>query len=193
MNTVRKLHQWLSVALGIPVALICLSGAILVFEPEISSLVPYEGRLPFFKFMSRMHGSFFLPRPYGGIVVGGVTMAFAVILLTGVAMWWRQARHGLMRSLTIRRGRLWHGLHVAGGMYCLLMVLAMALTGMYWSFDWYASAFDALFGHPDWLWAVHSGRFGGIATRTLWCAAALLGATLPISGYWLWIKRLCRK
>lgn len=37
---------------------------------------------------------------------------------------------------------------------------------------------------------VHVGSWGGIITRIINFLAALLGATLPITGYYLWIKRL---
>ncbi|MGL5980618.1 MAG: PepSY-associated TM helix domain-containing protein [Phocaeicola sp.] len=40
-----------------------------------------------------------------------------------------------------------------------------------------------------WIYSVHVGSFGGIFTRILFCLASFLGATLPITGYYLWIKR----
>lgn len=44
-----------------------------------------------------------------------------------------------------------------------------------------------------WIYSVHVGSFGGWFTRILWFLTALLGATLPLTGYYLWIKRQCRK
>lgn len=35
---------------------------------------------------------------------------------------------------------------VPGGMYALLLVLVMALTGLTWSFGWYRTAFYTVFG-----------------------------------------------
>lgn len=40
-----------------------------------------------------------------------------------------------------------------------------------------------------WIYSVHVGSFGGLFTRILFCLAALFGASLPITGYYLWIKR----
>ncbi|MGL4851802.1 MAG: PepSY-associated TM helix domain-containing protein [Phocaeicola sp.] len=40
-----------------------------------------------------------------------------------------------------------------------------------------------------WIYSVHVGSFGGMLTRILFCLAALFGASLPITGYYLWIKR----
>lgn len=43
------------------------------------------------------------------------------------------------------------------------------------------------------VYSVHVGSWGGMLTRILWFLAALLGASLPLTGYYLWIKRICRK
>lgn len=40
-----------------------------------------------------------------------------------------------------------------------------------------------------WITSLHIGNWGGMFTRILWFAAALLGATLPLTGYYLWFKR----
>lgn len=44
-----------------------------------------------------------------------------------------------------------------------------------------------------WIYSIHIGMFGGITTRILWFIAALSGALLPISGYYIWIRHLRRK
>ena len=41
-----------------------------------------------------------------------------------------------------------------------------------------------------WIYAVHTGSWGGIITRILWLLSALLGASLPLTGYYIWIKHL---
>jgi uncharacterized iron-regulated membrane protein len=177
--------------------------------------------------------------------------------------------------------RFWYDLHVAGGFYALVVLLAMALTGLTWSFPWYRTAFYNVFGvdmqkpvaqndkhnkregknradrfaswqlafenvemlRPEaskitvskgevnvavdgwgnqrasdkykfseqtgeivseqlyadsskanklrgWIYSVHVGSFGGIATRVIAFLAALFGASLPLTGYYLWIRRL---
>lgn len=42
----------------------------------------------------------------------------------------------------------------------------------------------------EWMFAMHTGSWGGIWSKILWFAAALTAATLPATGYWLWIARL---
>ena len=241
---------------------------------------------------------------YGKIIVGISTIMFVISLISGVCVWWPKTRRSLANSMKITIGkgrfRLWRSLHVAGGMYVIILLLAMALTGLTWSFSWYNKAFYAALGieapvrgggndkqksgdknkgarngradkkqkdgsnaastkfarwqqvydrlrtenphaaqitvgdgtasvtsskfgntrasdrytfctstgritsavkYADaapqgkvrgWIYSVHAGTFGGYATRVLWFLAALLGASLPLTGYYLWIRRLVR-
>lgn len=369
----RKFHLWLSVPFGIIITLICFSGAMLVFESDITRLIKsdvyyvsssngsplpmdilmetvkeslpdsvsitgvsvfndknrtyqvnlskpmraslfvdqYNGnitgryeRLGFFATMFRLHRWLLdSANPHGDgikigkLLVGISTLVFVVVLISGVIIWWPRARKSLRRSLSIsfRNGLsiFWKGLHVAGGMYALVIVLAMALTGLTWSFEWYRNAFYAVCGagntsvnpqqsaparsngptdrnksddkkldpaqseflcwqqvyddlrsrNPEspqitissgsasvsisnfgnvraadryqfdpmtgsvtlsksyndndrtdkvrgWISSIHMGSFGGFLTRILWMLGALLGATLPLTGYYIWIKHL---
>ena len=371
----RKIHLWLSVPFGIVITLVCFSGAMLVFEKELTRLFgediykvektdgrplsvdsvaavvartlpegvrvtgvtvggdpveaykvnlskpkraavyvdQYTGevkgrqeRPAFFSAMFRLHRWLLdTGRPegrpaWGKIIVGVSTIMFVVALVSGVAVWWPKTRRALRNGLkiSVRKGsfHLWRSLHVAGGMYALLLFLAMALTGLTWSFPWYRSAFYAVFGvemtakggahgaddgkndggkerngrsgrrraaaaepavwqkvydrlradnphsasitvgngtasvtfskfgnsraadrytfdrhtghitsavkYADsapsgklrgWIYSVHTGTFGGLLTRVLWFIASLFGASLPLTGYWLWLRRLRKK
>lgn len=222
----RKLHLWLSVPFGVIVTLICFSGAMLIFEPEITRALrqdlyrvaeikenpipvgelmetvnatlpdsveitgvtifadknstyqvnlskprraslfidQYSGkitgryeRIPFFSTMFRLHRWLLdSANPHGDgvkvgkLIVGISTLMFVIALITGIVMWFPRARHDLRKSLSISfkggwKG-FWKGLHVAGGMYAVILLLAMSLTGLTWSFDWYRSAFYAVCG-----------------------------------------------
>lgn len=414
MKFFRKIHLWLSVPFGIIITLICFSGAMLIFEPEITRALKsevyyvsevkdttlpmdslmetvkatlpdsvsitgvtvfadrertyqvnlskprraslfidqYSGqitgryeRLGFFSTMFKLHRWLLdSANPHGEgvktgkLLVGISTLVFVIALISGVVIWWPRARKKFRRSITITFSDGWRGfwksLHVAGGMYALIFVLAMALTGLTWSFDWYRSAFYAVCGvehtprnmgqaapgaskdtesprgrrgerggrgeerggrgegrrgeghrgeghrgeghwgegrhghggghrhsefgrwqqvynelkaqNPDapqitvgpetatvtlgttgngrasdryefnrrsgeitpatkyadspeadklrgWIYAIHTGSLGGIITRILWLLGALLGASLPLTGYYIWIKHLRKK
>lgn len=257
-------------------------------------------RSSFFMFMFRMHrwlldsmnpgneGVF-----WGKMIVGVSTLLFVFVLISGIVIWWPRTRKALKNSLKISatKGwkRFWYDLHVAGGMYALILLLAMALTGLTWSFPWYRTAFYKVFGvevqqrtdaslarqeskkggrengekrspfahwqevydklslqnpeykqisvssgtasvsfnrfgnqrasdrysfnpkngeftetslyqHQDksgkirgWIYSVHVGNWGGMLTRILTFIAALIGAALPLTGYYLWIKKLMNK
>lgn len=372
-KTFRKIHLWLAVPFGLIITIICFTGALLVFEDQVTQLTnrhlyyvespgsqplpvgtlvekvesqltkgatitgvtiypqpdrsyqvnlsapkgaavyidPYTGevlgqsqRTPFFRTVFMLHRWLLDSQPAdGGIfwgkrITGISTLLFVIILLSGIVIWWPRSRKGLKNGIQIalRKGkaRFWHDLHAAGGIYVLLLVLVMALTGLTWSFDWYKNAFYTLFGvettapakgpapkekspqgpqpgttteatapvtpfacwqqvydqvaaeNPDrlkieitdgtarvsnnrygnirgtdrytfdpqsgqitgaslykdtgnsgkirgWIYSVHTGAWGGNLTRIIWFLAALLGATLPLTGYYLWIKRLYHK
>lgn len=271
----KKLHLWLSLPFGLIISIVCFTGAILVFETEItewlhpdryfvgevraeaipmdellntvSATLPdsvtitgvtvspdprraylmklskprraaiaidqYTGevkgkieRPPFFTFTMRAHrwlldsmkpkGEFFL----GRMIVGVSTLLFVVILITGMVIWWPRNLKYLKEQMKIpvRRGwsRFWYGLHSAGGMYVLILLLVMALTGLTWSFGWYRTGFYQLFGVEQtrgWIYSVHVGSWGGMFTRVLWFIAALVGGILPLTGYYIWIRRRFRK
>lgn len=269
----------------------------------------YE-RAPFFNFMFRMHrwlldsmkqdGGIF----WGKMIVGTSTLMFVFVLISGVVVWWPRTRKALKNSLKIvaNKGwlRFWYDLHVAGGMYTLVFLLAMALTGLTWSFQWYRTGFYKTFGvevqpsmghgnaaanatakggksggKPEgregrgehrhspyahweqvyeqlaqanpgykqisvsdgsasvafnrfgnqratdrykfnprngeitettlykdlensgkirgWIYSVHVGSWGGMLTRILTFIAALIGASLPLTGYYLWIRKKIKR
>ncbi|MGN1264209.1 MAG: PepSY-associated TM helix domain-containing protein [Muribaculaceae bacterium] len=230
----RKIHLWLSVPFGIFIMLICFSGAMMVFEKEITEMCrpdvyfvkdvkekplaidslmemvsatlpdsvsvtgvtvspeadrtwqvslskprrasvyvdPYTGevtgrneRLPFFDVMFHLHrwmmGS---STGFGKLLVGVSTLVLVLILLTGILMWLTNRNKPLARSLTISftKGwpRFWHDLHVAGGIYVTIFLLAIALTGLTWSFNWYRTGFYAMFG-VEASAESHGGSHGG--------------------------------
>ena len=376
----RKIHLWLSVPFGLIITVICLSGAALVFEDEVTELCrrdlyyvekvsgaplpveyliekvagtlpdsvavtgvsissdaerayqvnlskprrasvyvdQYTGevkgrheRAPFFLTMFKLH-RWLLDgmKPDGGIfwgkmIVGVSTLMFVFVLISGIVIWWPRTKKALKNSLKIAVGkgrrRFWYDLHVAGGMYALVLLLAMALTGLTWSFSWHRAVFYKVFGvemkqraghgalqtahgtpqtahggksgrnsseegrgnrehtspytcwqqvyeelkarnagykqitvsngsasvsferfgnqraadryafNPQdgeitevtlykdtdasgkmrgWIYSVHVGSWGGMFTRILTFIAALLGGTLPLTGYYLWLRRI---
>ena len=219
-KALRKIHLWLSVPTGIIITLVCFSGAMLVFEKEITEAIKpelyfvkeakgepipmqqlmekveetlpdsvsisgvtvfadsirtyqvsltkprrasiyvnqYTGevtgrseRLPFFNTMFHLHrwllGS---SSGVGKLLTGICTLVLVFILLTGILMWLTNRNKPLKASLAIHVtkgwGRFWHDLHVAGGIYTTIFLLAMALTGLTWSFSWYRTGFYACFG-----------------------------------------------
>ncbi len=222
----RKIHLWLALPFGLVMSVICFSGAMLVFEKDINALLGVEERLPFFRFMFQLH-RWLLDVPardgsieWGKLIVGVSTLLFVVVVLSGIVLWWPRTKKALKNSLKIHTGKgnrhFWYDLHVAGGMYALIFLLVMALTGLTWSFSWYAKPFYAVFGADvpkhggkrgantitfedaraqrtrevrRAVKAIHTGTWGGFPVKVLYFSAAMMGATLPLTGYYLWYKR----
>ena len=354
-----KAHLWLSIPFGLIIAIICITGSLLVFENEIlearypsryfvkvsnahklapSELLqrvqqnqtepiqftgiriyseadrtsklyvsgkgddlfvnPYTGeitgkdeRSTFFSKVIRLH-RFLMHQPkageqrWGKMAVGYSTIAFIFIIISGLVIWLPRSRKGLKNRLKIKTNagwfRFWYDLHVTGGFYVAFFLLAMAFTGLTWSFPWYRTAFYSLLGadmsqgsghrrggqtkerdqkeldtlylqwdkvlaelnirYPEyksitlqdgnasvsatyygnagatdkftfnketgeitnealykdssrysqlrgWVWAFHSGSWGGMTTRILTCLSAFLGGIFVITGYYFWIRK----
>ena len=212
----RLLHLWLALPFGLIVAVICFSGAMLVFKQELTSLMqssvtkveprpdgilpisalldsvksqlpdslniigleissdpdeawelsfsnarehfyvdPYSGavtgrggRVQFFMFMTKQH-RYLLLDDLGRRITGVSTLMFVLVLISGVVVWWPRNRQAFVSSLKFRANGLrplLHSLHVAGGMYVVVCLLAMALTGLTWSFEWYRNGVYSLCG-----------------------------------------------
>ena len=122
-------------------------------------------RLAFYDVMFHMHrwmmGS---SQGFGKLLVGISTLLLVIILITGILMWLTNRKKPLKKSLTISftKGwpKFWHDLHVAGGIYATIFLLALALTGLTWSFSWYRSGFYAMFG-VEASAGGHGGSHGG--------------------------------
>ena len=150
----RKIHLWLSVPFGLIITLVCFSGAMLVFENEVNEWFRHdlyyvetvkESPLPMDKLLEKVATT--LP---DSVSVTVSTLLLVFVLISGIVIWWPRTRKALKNSLkiTVSKGwrRFWYDLHVAGGMYALIFLLAMALTGLTWSFPWYRTAFYKVFG-----------------------------------------------
>lgn len=126
-------------------------------DPYTGKIVGQSGRLPFFTTVRELHrwlldsmkpdseGIF-----WGRIIVGTSTLLFVFILLTGLFLWWPKKLKGVGKRLKISLGhgrqRLFTDLHTVGGVYVFVLLLAMAMTGLTWSFEWYRTGFYKVFG-----------------------------------------------
>ena len=170
-----KIHLWISLPLGILFSVICLTGAILVFDdaPEKKG-----------------------ERTVGKEIVGYSTLAMAIVLMSGIVIWWPRNRKVLKNrlSVTCSKGsrRFWYDSHVSIGFYATLLLLIMCLTGLVWSFTGWREAFWNLFdfippeGRKRFLYTLHTGSWGGLPSKIIYFLAALTGAVLPLTGYYLW-------
>ena len=220
-KVIHLLHLWIALPLGIIFSVICLTGAILVFEnetlqllnpqadvssmrkhaPERRELVGYD----FFRETLRLH-RWLLDAPAkkgertaGKEIVGYATLGMTVVLLSGLVLWWPRNKRVLQNRLSVstKKGtrRFLYDAHVSLGFYATVLLLVMCLTGLVWSFTWWREAFWAIFdfipqeGRKRFLYTLHTGLWGGTWTQVLYFLAALVGATLPLTGYYLWWKK----
>lgn len=159
-----KIHRWLGLVLGMFLSIICFSGAAIVFQDEIKAMMPhnevaeqeaaargdfYRQPDPAFIDVSKKLHRYLLDVPEephegmsaGRYVVGTVAIGMTLILLTGIVSWWPQNRKMLKNRLTIKTSkgfrRFVYDSHVTLGIYAVLFLLLMSMTGPSWSFHWY--------------------------------------------------------
>lgn len=115
-----------------------------------------QKRTAFFSFMLRMH-RWLLDgmKPGGGMslgktIVGISTLLFVFIIISGIIIriphTYKVLKNRLKISVNKGWKRFWYDLHVAGGIWTAVILLALALTGLTWSFSWYRTGFYKVFG-----------------------------------------------
>lgn len=106
----------------------------------------YDEEMDFFNIIKMLHWSLLISHPVGQQIVGWGTMAFVVMLISGIILWWP-------KNKAARKQRLWfrwkdatkwrrknYDLHNIFGFYVATVALILAFTGMVWAFSWFKSA-----------------------------------------------------
>lgn len=231
-----RIHLWLSIPFGLILSMICLTGAILVFEDDITRLLspppavvqpeelhasvsagdtpggavataavpqPKQEKLAFFVEVRKLHRWLLNPPPskgessVGRVIIGCSSLAMALILISGLIIWVPRSLKALRNRLTVTTGkgaiRFCHDAHTALGIYALVFLLISALSGPTWSFGWYKDLAVGLFGGDPSVRRIflelHTGSWGGLLSKILQFGAGLVGAMLPLTGYYMWWKR----
>lgn len=210
---IRKIHLWLSIPFGIFLIVSLLTGAVLVFEKDIVSSADNGGIVssigwnnpqPFFKSVMQLHRWLFdhpesrADITLGRLVVGVSTIASSIILISGVFLWFPRKYKSLSSRIKISRKKglrqFMYSWHITMGIFSVLFLLLMSLTGPVWTFEWYRNIVFDILPESDnimkTVYALHTGNWGGYIMKTIYCLSALTGVTLILSGYYLWFKRL---
>lgn len=109
---------------------------------------PYSGEIVsslvgrgFFSTMTRLHRWLLLDRETGNQVVAISTVALIILCLSGVILYYPSLRKNFWAALSVSRKlkkrALLYKLHSAAGIWLLIPLLFLSLTGLYWSYPWY--------------------------------------------------------
>ena len=110
----------------------------------ISVLEHKADEVDFFRFILNGHRFLWMPVEIGRPIVNYSTLIFVIILITGMVLWWPQKWTKATRDQSFKIKwkasfkRVNYDLHNVLGFYSLLVVLAMALTGMVYGIKWYS-------------------------------------------------------
>ena len=99
----------------------------------------------FFDFLMQGHLRLWLPRAWGGQVVGWSVLLFLITLITGIVMWYprrwsrkaAESRFSFHRPFKFRR--FIYDLHNVVGFYALIPLIAACFTGLIFAFGWFSS------------------------------------------------------
>ncbi len=118
---------------------------------------PYTGEITvegkakgdaFFMVMFRLHRWLLLDTNIGRPIVGIATIIFVLLIISGWVIWIPRRIRMWKEGLKVRATnplRLNLDLHRTLGFYASLVLLVMALTGLYWSFEWYRDGMFKVF------------------------------------------------
>lgn len=113
----------------------------LYFNPYSAKLVYVQNlNTDFFMIIQNLHMYLLLPPEIGKQVVGIATLIFIVMLITGIILWWPKKKKQLKDSLKVKWNARWrrinYDLHRTAGIYCSLIALILAITGLGFSYEW---------------------------------------------------------
>jgi uncharacterized iron-regulated membrane protein len=193
-RAVFQIHLWVGAGVGLYVALMSVTGSIIVFRNELSRWFSVERLVD-------LHENLLSGR--SGRAVNGVgAICVTSLCLTGAIVWWPGVRNW-RRSLTVNGranfARISWDLHSALGFWCFAFILMWGISGMYFSFPHLSNALyllDPTDKFMDqglfWLSQLHFGRFGWF-TEVLWALLGLAPALLAFTGVFICCRRLIFK
>jgi len=117
---------------------------------------PYNGqvlrvknmRKDFFNIVLYLHISLLIP--YGDQIVHWSTLIFLLMLISGLILWWPRNKAARKQRFAVKWGaspkRLNYDLHNVLGFYATWITLFIAITGLIWSFSWFAKGVYTITG-----------------------------------------------
>ncbi len=123
-------------------------GMYYVPNPLTDELTLVKG-MRFFGAMNRLHRTL-MQGQLGKNIVALTTVGFLLLIVSGIYMYWGSLKRHFFASLKIdftKKGKAFlYRLHSALGMWVVPWYLLICLSGLYWSYGWYAQALHALSG-----------------------------------------------
>ncbi|MDP3815670.1 sulfite reductase flavoprotein subunit alpha [Pseudomonas sp.] len=115
-------------------------GAMRYVDPYSAELLAEPRGQGFFELMLRLHRALALGDT-GKPITGACTLILLFFCLSGLYLRWPRRALNWRAWLCLdwaKRGRAFNwDLHAVAGTWCLAFYLCAALTGLYWSYDWY--------------------------------------------------------
>lgn len=122
-------------------------GGVRFVDPYTAEVFEDPRGMQFFGLMLQLH-RFLAMGQTGRQITGACTIALVFFCLSGLYLRWPRRVFSWRAWLTFdwaKKGRAFNwDLHAVVGTWCLPLYLCAALTGLYWSYDWYRSGLETL-------------------------------------------------
>ncbi|MCY1493767.1 sulfite reductase [NADPH] flavoprotein, alpha-component [compost metagenome] len=122
-------------------------GPIRYFDPYTGELLGEPSGQQFFDLMLQLH-RFLAMGEFGKQITAACTLILIFFCLSGLYLRWPRKAGSWRAWLTLdwsRKGRSFNwDLHAVAGTWCLLFYLLAALTGLFWSYEWYREGLNRL-------------------------------------------------
>ncbi|MBA4285309.1 MAG: flavodoxin [Xanthomonadaceae bacterium] len=127
-------------------------GASVYFDPYTGQPLGEQQGKAFFEFVERLHRQL-VAGDRGKALTGASVLALLFFAISGLYLRWPKRaldwRSWLTLDPSLRGRSLFWALHSIVGTWCLPFYLLLALTGLYWSYDWYRDGLSQLLdGRP---------------------------------------------
>lgn len=132
----------------------------------IAQLNPYTAELVHLQDMKKgwlsvvlgLHRNLLIKK-FGRELVHWITLAFLILMVTGIVLWWPKNKQGRRSRLTVKWGaspkKLNYDLHNVLGFYATWISLFIVITGLFWGFDvvknglkWVTNEYDHVYADP---------------------------------------------
>ncbi|WFR82007.1 sulfite reductase flavoprotein subunit alpha [Janthinobacterium rivuli] len=142
-------------------------GESIYLHPYTGATQPALAGAEFFEWTESLHRWLLLPRDPGRQVAGALALCLLGLALSGLYLRWPRRPLDWRTWLTFDpalKGRsfLWN-LHAVAGTWCLVVYVALTLTGIYWSYDVVRDNIDAWAGKPPRMAQAPAKKGGGKA------------------------------
>ena len=142
----------------------------------------------FFSYVTKFHTGLMLGKA-GKVIVTYTTLFFVFILVSGLWICWPRGVRQWRSRFSVERGkgirRLLYDLHVSLGWWTVVWLLLLAVTGLGFGLKLVPKGTEMM----QVFHALHIGAWGGIVTKVITFVASLVGASLPVTGYWLYFRK----